>query len=414
VAISRFDRDGMRQGNLAAVLGRLHRDGPATRSELTATSGLSRSTVGELVRHLTQQGLVEERRGPSAGQRGRPSPVVAPRPERVVVLAVDIQVETVAVATYGLGGELLALERTAQAADPGEPEHVVAAVAPLLARQRAALRPDQHLLGIGVAIAGVVRASDGFVHLCPNLGWRDAELGALLTDALGVPAVPVVVGNEADLAALAEWRRGAGRGARDLLYLFAEVGVGSGIIVDGRPLTGADGYAGEVGHLPINPAGSRCRCGGVGCWETEVANGALVRRAAERGLPARSGRAVLGAAAEGDEHARGAVEDTAAWLGLGLAGLVNVLNPRRVVLGGLLGEVARLAEPSLRTSFADHALGCAGAAVELVPGSLGDRAQLTGAAERVFTLLLEDPGLVPALLRAPEELDLPSTASAGS
>jgi predicted NBD/HSP70 family sugar kinase len=395
--INRFDREGMRQGNLAALLERLHRRGPATRAELTAASGLSRSTVAALVGQLVQQGLVEERPGSAAGQRGRPSPLVALRPERVVVLAVDIEVETVAVATYGLGGDLLALERTAQAEDPSDPAAVVATVGRLLARQRRALRDDQLLLGVGVAIAGVVRESDGLVHLCPNLGWRDAHLGALLTDVLGDAAVPVVVGNEADLAALAEWRRGAGRGVDDLVYLSSEVGVGSGIIVGGRPLAGAHGYAGEVGHWPINPSGVRCRCGGHGCWETEIANEALVRAAAAHGLRVGSPRAVLAAADAQEPAAQQAVSEVVRWLGRGLAGIINTFDPRRIVLGGLLAEIGRIAADRLHAATTDHALACVLASVEVVPGSLGDQAQLIGAAERVFTRVLEDPTIVPDL-----------------
>ena len=134
------------------------------------------------------------------------------------------------------------------------------------------------LIGIGVAMVGVVRLSDGLVRLAPNLGWQEVPLGELLAQRLKL-GLPVMVANEADLGALAEHRRGAAVGIDDVLYLSGEVGVGGGLIVDGQPLIGAAGYAGEVGHMPVNPDGATCRCGSVGCWETEVGERALLRRA---------------------------------------------------------------------------------------------------------------------------------------
>ena len=385
----------MRRGNLALLLHHLHHEAACSRAALTAVSGLSRSTVAALVADLARRGLVAEEAPRTDGQRGRPSPVVRLQPERVVALAVDIEVETVAVATYGLGGSLLAVERVPHPQDPADPARVVAALEPLLRRQRAALRSDQLLAGVGVAIAGVVREHDGLVHICPNLGWREAHLGRLVTEALGGPEVPVQVGNEADLGAVGEWRRGAGRGLRDLVYLSSEVGVGAGVISAGRPFAGASGYAGEVGHLPVNPTGLRCRCGGLGCWETEVASEALVRHATARGVTARTAGAVLDAAAAGDAQALAAVGDIAWWAGRGLAGLVNIFNPERIVLGGVLARVACLATQPLHAALAEHALACARHTVEIVPGALGDRAQLIGAAERALTPVLDDPTTVP-------------------
>ena len=177
--------------------------------------------------------------------------------------------------------------------------------------------------------------------MAPNLGWRDVPLGERLAQVLGA-AVPIAVANDADLGALAELRRGAARGADDVLSSSGEVGVGGGLIVDGRPLTGVAGYGGEVGHMPVNPDGRPCRCGSIGCWETEVGEGALLRRA---GHPPEGGRAavdaVLREAERGSPVALAALAETGRWLGIGLAGLVNVLNPRLVVLGGRLRRSTR-------------------------------------------------------------------------
>ena len=165
------------------------------------------------------------------------------------------------------------------------------------------------------------------VSMAPNLGWRDEPLGDRLTTALDLP-VPIAFANESDLAALAEHRRGAARGIDDVLLVWGSVGVGGGLIVDGAPLTGSAGYSGEVGHIPVNPDGLPCRCGSTGCWETEVGSSALLRRA---GRPPEGGHeavdAVLAAAGAGDPIALAAFAETGRWLGIGLAGAINVLNP---------------------------------------------------------------------------------------
>jgi predicted NBD/HSP70 family sugar kinase len=253
-------------------------------------------------------------------------------------------------------------------------------------------RPDA-LIGIGVAVAGIVRRADGFVTMAPNLGWRDVPLGDRLATALET-ALPIVIANEADLGALSEWRRGAAVGADHVLFVSGEVGVGGGLIVDGKQLTGAAGYGGEIGHMPVNPNGSRCRCGSIGCWETEVGEGALLRLA---GHPPDAGRegldSVLREAADGSPKALGALDDIGRWLGFGLAGLVNVFNPQVVVLGGLFGRIHPFVEATLADELARLSLPQSREVVRVAPASLGVDAPLLGAAELAFEPLLADPAL---------------------
>jgi predicted NBD/HSP70 family sugar kinase len=251
------------------------------------------------------------------------------------------------------------------------------------------LRPA--LLGVGVAIVGVVRRDDGQVSTAPNLGWRDVPLGARLTTALDV-GVPTFIANDADLGALIELRRGAARGADDLLFIAGEVGVGGGIVVAGRPLTGVAGYAGEIGHISVNPAGRPCRCGSTGCWETEIGEEALLRRA---GVPAEGGRRavdqVIAAAAAGEHQALAAVDEVGRWLGIGIAGLVNVLNPRVVVLGGLFSKLAPRLIPRVEEELDRFALAAPRANVRVAAAQLGMDAPLLGAAELAFEPFLADP-----------------------
>jgi predicted NBD/HSP70 family sugar kinase len=269
-------------------------------------------------------------------------------------------------------------------------------VADLAALARAVLRRlpgTDGMIGIGVAIVGIVQRDAGIVTMAPNLGWRDVPLAQRLADALET-TLPVSVANEADLGALAELRRGVAVGAQHVMFISGEVGVGGGLIVDGQPLTGARGFAGEIGHMPVNPDGRTCRCGSVGCWETEVGEGALLRRA---GHPPDAGReevdAVLSEAAAGASDVLEALDAVGRWLGFGLAGLINVFNPEVVVLGGLFSRIHPYVDATVAKELDRLALPQAREAIRVVPAALGVDAPLLGAAELAFEPLLADPSL---------------------
>jgi predicted NBD/HSP70 family sugar kinase len=227
--------------------------------------------------------------------------------------------------------------------------------------------------------------------MAPNLGWVDVPLGDRLAEALGID-VPIAVANDGDLGVLAEHRRGAAVGVADVLYVSGEVGVGGGVIADHRALTGAAGFAGEIGHVPVNPGGSPCRCGSIGCWETEVGEGALLALA---GLPPDAGRAgierVLAEAAAGAPAAIAALEHVGRWLAIGLAGLVNVLNPSLIVLGAMHGRIYPVVRHTVEAELARRTLPGPHAVVRIVPATLGPNAPLLGAAELALEPVLADP-----------------------
>ena len=381
----------VRRANLGAIVRELHAHGALSRSELVARTGLTRSAIRSLVGELVHAGLAAEGPATRLGTPGRPSPVVRLVAGSAVVVALDIAVDSLAAAIVGLGGRTLARVRIERSREHSSVDEIAAdltGLARTVLGRRSAAEP---VVGIGVAVVGVVRRSDGVVSMAPNLGWRDIPLGDRLARALDL-SVPISVANEADLGTLAELRRGAAVGADDLVYISGEVGVGGGVIVGGRPLTGVAGYAGEVGHMPVNPQGAPCRCGSVGCWETEVGEDALLVRA---GLMPGGGRAavdtVLREAAAGSATAQAALDHVGTWLGLGLASLVNLLNPQLIVLGGRFGRMYPFVTRALHAELDRRTLPAARSLVTVIPTSLGVDAPLLGAAELALEPLLADP-----------------------
>jgi predicted NBD/HSP70 family sugar kinase len=381
----------VRRSNLSAIVRELHLSGPQSRSELVARTGLTRTAIRALIGELVAGDLLVEERGPLVGLPGRPSPLVRPAPSSVLVLSLEIAVDSLAAAVVGVGGTPLERVRIPRPRGHFSVDEIVADLQELVRRLPSLERERGAIIGIGVAIVGVVRRPDGMVLSAPNLGWRDVPLGARLSEALGLD-VPVHVANEADLGAIAELRRGAARGADDLLFISGEVGIGGGIIVDGKALTGVAGYAGEVGHMPVNPNGRTCRCGSTGCWETEIGERALLRLA---GRPEDGGadevESLLGRAADGDAASLRAFEHVGRWLGTGLAGLVNVLNPRVIVLGGLFVRAFPFIDRVLEAQLDRMSLAGPRGLVRVAPAALGIDAPLIGGAELALETFLADP-----------------------
>ena len=383
--------DELRRHNLAVVLESLHLHGPVSRSELTATAGLNRSTIADLIGELTNLGLVEEGPAVTPSGPGRPSPMVSTRPEGAVVLSLELSVDSVAVATVGLGGHVYRQVRVPR--PRGEsPAQTIQVVAGLSGELLANLPADSTLTGVGVGVAGVTRRSDGFVQLAPNLGWRNVPLGEMLAAALGLND-PVHVANEADLGALAEYRRGVGAGVHHLIYISGEAGIGAGIIHDGKPMLGASGYAGEAGHTLINPDGLACRCGATGCWETEAGEAALARRAGIQagvtGLELMN--TIVARADAGEQETLDALAEVGRWLGLGIGNLINVFNPQLVVLGGFYHPLFPFLEKAVFEGARLGALDAPGDMADIVASGLGSDAPLFGAAELAISDVIADP-----------------------
>src|SRR4051794_33889907 len=276
----RADLASVRRSNLSLVLRMMGAQGPSSRSALAAASGLNRATVATLVGDLEARGLVAATAGPERNAVGRPGQVV--RLDGVGVHGVGVQVDTegLHVLAVNLAGEVVIDFRVALDSTSEAPARILEQLARAVAQTVERLGGADCVVGVTVAVPGLVDARAGRVDLAPNLGWRDVTVVSTLQRLLGEPSYPLVVDNDANLAATAEVAVGGEAGTGDLVVVTGAVGVGGGVLVDGRLVRGASGLAGELGHMPLDPAGKPCGCGRSGCWETVVGLGALMRAAA--------------------------------------------------------------------------------------------------------------------------------------
>ncbi len=383
--------DELRRHNLSTVLEHIHLHGPASRSRLTAITGLNRSTVADLIGELARLGLATEGPGKAPEGPGRPSPVVHPYPDGAVVLAIEIAVDSIAVATVGLGGHVYRQERIARSRGQFGPAVTVRDVAAAAERLLDALPAGHRLVAVGVGVVAIVRRDDGFVHLAPNLGWRELPLGQMIRKELHLD-VPVKVANDADLGALGEHRRGDRSQTPHLVFISGEVGIGCGIIVNGQPLLGSAGYAGEAGHMIVNHGGQLCRCGARGCWETVAGEEPLLRRIGAVGTASglEAVDSVADLAGSGDEVTLRAISEMGRWLGVGISNLVNLFNPDVVVLGGLYYRLFDHLEVAVSDGL-QTALQAPRSMVAIERSAVGANATLIGAAELAFGEVIDNP-----------------------
>ncbi|MCQ1987582.1 ROK family transcriptional regulator [Arthrobacter sp. zg-Y844] len=379
--------DNLRSANLSRILTLLHRNGQLSRADLTRLTGFNRSTIGALVGELAGMGLAYET-DPPAGRVGRPSPLVHPN-ERVAAVVVHPDVDAVTVGLVGLGGRVHRRVRHDTVSRPSVAE-TVSITRAVLAGMAPDLAGMDRIAGVGVAVPGLTRTSDGQVLLAPHLGWRNEPLAAPLAEAL---ALPVFAGNDATLGSVAESLFGAAVDTDNAVYLNGSAsGIGGGIIVAGRPLRGADGYAGELGHTLVRSDGERCHCGRRGCLETEVNLAGLLE---VLGLD-RADQDTLDAAMAEQQTAavRAEADRQLDQLAVALTNFVNIFNPDTIVLGGFLGTLFASNPQRLTDAVAAEAVAGLGRRVLLRRAALRSELLLVGAAELAFAPVLAAPRAV--------------------
>src|SRR3954452_14181462 len=374
----------LRELNRGRVIESLRELGVASRAELARATGLSPATVSTLVGELVETGIVVDAPG-RTGRRahgGRPPALIALDPSGGVALGIDFGKRHLAVAVAALNHEILS-ERWRKMHEDYDARTGMDGAAKLAgeALDHAVVAPDR-VLGVGLGLAGPIHRSTGTIGSSAILpGWSGVQVAEEMGNRL---ALPVHVDNDANLGALAEFHWGAGRDTSTLVYLKLATGIGAGLVIGGRLFHGAGGTAGEIGHTTIDEAGPICRCGNRGCLEMIAGAPALVELLQATRGDALTIERVVELANDGDPGCRRAVADAGSHTGHAVANLVNLFNPERIVVGGPLGSAGDVLLDPLQEAVRRRVIPSAAEDVEIVPGVLGDRAEMLGAVALVL------------------------------
>jgi predicted NBD/HSP70 family sugar kinase len=379
------DPVGSRQANLSRLLRLAHLEGPLSRATLTTATGLNRSTICDLVGDLVSLGIAEERAPDPSRRVGRPSPLVAAH-RRVVAVAVNPEVDALTLGVVGLDRTVRFTERIEQSGLM-DPEHTAEVIGERIAAWREGDLADAAIAGIGIAVPGLVRASDGLVRDAPNLRWTDVALRELVESRTGLHTA---VGNDAAMAIVAEHLFGAAAGVDNVVYLNGGAsGIGGGLIVQGVAVGGASGYAGEFGQNRPGIASQADRRAANGVLEDEVSRSRLLAVLQRSNVDEPTLARLLG-----ETRATEVLEEVARQrriLATALANAVNVLNPSIVVLGGFLGMLAEHDLPGFTAAVLAQSMAANGEDLEIRTAALAEDRLIIGAAEAAFQDLLRDP-----------------------
>ncbi|WP_037908465.1 ROK family transcriptional regulator [Actinacidiphila yeochonensis] len=389
----------LRRGNRASLLRHLYFEGPLSRQELGRDTGLSAGSISNVVGELLADGMVEEA-GAVESDGGRPRTLLQVAPGYGYVVGVDVGETRARV-------ELFDLALTERAADDlplsdggHDVDHVVGLVLDgIRTVVREAGVDDREVLGVGIGVPGIVEQGDavpgegvGIVVHGQTIGWDAVPLGRLLREGTGLP---LFIDNGAKTLGQAEMWFGGGRGADSVVIALIGSGVGACVVADGKPYHGATSSAGEWGHTTLRVGGRTCRCGSRGCLEAYVGAEALLGRwqPAPEGASEEAGLAAMLAAADHDEQAAALLTEAAEYLGAGIADLVNLFNPERIVIGGWAGLLLgpRLL-PAVREAAAAYALRHPSAQTSIELGRLGADAVTVGAATLPLARFLDTGG----------------------
>jgi predicted NBD/HSP70 family sugar kinase len=382
------DHAMMRELNRSLVLDVLKERSPLSRAAIAKQTALAKPTVSAIIDDLVTEDLVREIGVGSARTNGGRPPIMLEFNERsqfLVGVAVGVRQTTIVLAD-ARGDELARAELPTSRAKPVDVFRQLANE--IRKTLRTAGAPLGRLGAIGIVVPGLVDAKTAVCLLAPNIGWRDVPVRDLLARSF---KVPIFVHNTSQAVAVAESIEGDGERESPIALLYASTGIGAGLLVDGHVYHGFGGVSGEIGHCVVPGATERCNCGKIGCLET-IAAGPAIARAAERAVAAGkrtllaqarrqplSSVDVAAAAAAGDEVATEVLCDAGRALGIASSWLVNIFNPRLLIVAGGLAEIGEPIMAPLRAALKEHALPQAAAEVEVRASRLGADAAARGA-----------------------------------
>jgi len=402
------DQSLVREINLSVIMNHLRTNAPISRAALAEATGLNKTTVSSLVNELIERQFVQEV-GLTSQNTGRPAVLLKLDPAVGFIVSCEIGVDFILVVCTDFSPKII--WRQEEHIDPIIGKRAILDRALVILHQAIEIGCPLcgTLLGVAVGVPGLVDQLSGVLLFAPNLGWKDLAIRSILYESF---KEPLFVDNEANFAALGEHYFGAAQGYNEMLYISAGVGLGGGIVHDGRVFSGVTGVGAEFGHMTVDPDGEVCMCGNQGCWETQVSQQALFRniwRRLDRGDISRltdmtGGRhasltvpLVMDAARSGDIVAVDALETIGHHLGVGIASLVNILNPELVVFGGILSLAGEFLMPVIEQELNQRALKWNREAMKLVLAKHGSDACVMGGVAAVYQAILTQPDIVDAL-----------------
>lgn len=392
----------LRRQNLAGIFQHLYENAPVSRIELARLTGLNKATVTNLINELLKSKFVREV-GETADKRaGRREVLLDINPQRGCFLSAEIGVGFISTICTNFAAEVIWKHR--EIVENLESEFLLGETIKLLKEaRRIGEQKCGALQGIAVGIPGLIDQKSGMLLFAPNLKWRNVEILSFLQKHFDTA---IFIDNEATFAALGEKFFGVAQGFNNLLYISAGVGIGGGLIINGQLYNGASGYASEFGHITMNPAGERCACGNVGCWETQASQAALFREiktAISAGktsiVQEMSGadfqklsvQIIVEAAQKNDATALEALEKIGTLLGVGMDSLIKVINPEAVVFGGILSIAGEFLLPAIKQELKKRGLIENGTETPVLLAHFGSDATLMGGIAKIFQTILANP-----------------------
>jgi predicted NBD/HSP70 family sugar kinase len=374
----------VRRHNSALVLGAIADSPGISRAGVAARTGLTKATVSSLVDRAIAADLVVDgepayREGP--GRRGTSLTLSPAGPHG---LGVEIGVDYIATCLVDLTGRV-SRQRIRPADNRAQPANRVL-VKVARAIRAAAVELPVRVGGVGVAVPGLVENSTGFLRTAPNLGWRDVDVPAELRDRAELADIPILVGNEANFAALGEMWSGSHTDLRDFIHVSAEIGIGAGIVMDGMLFEGVRGFGGEIGHLSVDAKGPRCSCGARGCLEAVAGQEAILAQSDVADVDTLVERLEAN-----DRQALAAVRPVARSLGTALSNVVNLLDVPTIVLGGTYARLEPWLRESLLAELDLRVISVAWSPISILRSTLGTEAAIRGAATSAVRAIVADP-----------------------
>ena len=396
------DQGLIRKLNTAVILDILRRYAPLSRAEVAARTGLNRSTVSIIVNSLIEGGFVQETDLQSS-KIGRPGMLLVLNPKGGFAVGVEIGVDFISLILTDFIANVLWRQRVSS--NPAEDQIRILDRASELTQEAIDVGLEQGLrpLGIGVGVPGLVDTLQGKLIFAPNLRWTNVPLRLMWSQRFDLPTF---VENEANAAALGEYYFGVARGVNSFIYLSAGIGLGGGVLIDGKLFRGSSGYAGEVGHMTVDPDGDLCGCGKRGCWETKVGPRAVLRGVrkiladgahsfindlAAGDLESITFDMVVQAAESSDPVALKALQNVGEYLGVGVANLINIFNPELIVLGGALSLANEFLLPVIEDTVCESALKPPCENIHFEASAHGADACVMGAVALVLDDILREP-----------------------